>query len=109
MSFYATQTKVVDLGDGNSITIRKLSYGESSTVNSKAYSTGVYDPFRFSMERMLLCVTAWDGSGFDGRSVTPENIKALPVEIAGKINNAIAEFHSVVTIEEGNASGAATN
>jgi hypothetical protein len=109
MGFFTAQTKVVDLGNGNSVTLHKLTYGESIEASSRALVAGNFDPFRHSLERLLASVQAWEGKDFEGQPVTPENIKALPLEVTRKLNDALVKLNNDISDDEGNASGAATN
>ena len=109
MSFFAEQTSVVDLGGGNTVTIRKLTFGQAVEINSKAYKSGTFDIFQHGLERLVLSITAWEGSEFDGRPVSRKNIEALPSEVIRQVNDAIAKLNKDVDADEGNASGAATN
>ncbi|MGV1048231.1 MAG: hypothetical protein ACOYD4_06880 [Solirubrobacterales bacterium] len=98
------------MGDGNTVTIKKLTYGENTECNSKAYrADGTFDVFRHNLARMQASVTEWSGEGFEGQVVSYENIGKLPLEVVRKINDAIATLNKDVGEDEGNASGAATN
>lgn len=90
MSYFTQQTRVVHLDELNSVTVKKLTYGERQAVIDKATTVGGdMQPTVHvgAMKAGLLhaAVVSWDGPGFDGRPVTPANIDALPVEIADRI------------------------
>lgn len=103
MGFFEAQTSVVDLGDGNRVTIRKLPYGENLEILSRAMTpNGHLDAFQHARYRMRACITEWEGPGFEGRKCNKENIDALPQEIAARINDAISGLNKEVTEDEGN-------
>jgi hypothetical protein len=110
MGFFEPQTKDVDLGGGNRVTIRKLSYGENLETLSRAMTAnGHLDAFQHARFRMQASVTDWQGPGFEGRKCSKENIDALPQVIAAKINDAISDLNKEVSDDEGNESGGATS
>jgi hypothetical protein len=103
MGFFDAQTKTVDLGDGNSVVIRKLTYGENLDCLSRALTQhGHLDSFLHARHRLRIAIVSWQGTGFEGREVNPKNIDALPIDIARKVNDALAELNKEVTEEEGN-------
>ena len=98
MSFFTQQTSIAQIDDENSVTVRKLTFGEFSKVLSdnagaEAQGLGV----------VRAAIVSWDGPGFDDREPTPENIDALPVEVVMKIIPVATELNSVDTDVEGKA------
>ncbi len=109
-SFYAEQTVVVDLGKGNSVTLRKLTYGEFSEILSAArLAGGEIDGVKYSRKQAEMGLVEWEGPGFGGKPATVENFRALPVRIGNKIATAAADLNRDVDADEGNASGGATS
>lgn len=111
MSFFTPQTKVVKIDDENSVVVRKLTYGERQTVIDLATKVGADMTANVQvgvMKSQLLyhAVLSWDGPGFDGRPVTPENIGALPPEVADMIAAGADALTSGLTDEEKKASAA---
>jgi hypothetical protein len=109
-SFYTEQTKTVDLGKGNSATLRKLSYGEVSSIFSACrLPGGEVDGVRYSRMQAEMGLVSWEGPGFEGKPATPENLRALPVRIGRTLAEAAAELNTDVGEDEGNASGGASS
>jgi len=99
MSFFDRPTTTVDIDAANTITIRKLTYGErqgciSIAAKARRGEDGVesidIDPGRLAMERMALSVVSWAGPGFDGRPVNRTNIEALPPEVLDPVMEALS-------------------
>lgn len=90
MGFFSQTTKVVDLGGGNSVTLRSLTFGERQELQSRCMkigasmngkNSGAEAAFDVALMQRLTwqkAISAWDGPGFEGRPVTAENIDALP-------------------------------
>ena len=108
MSFFTQQTKVVDLGEGNTVTVRKLTFGERQNITSACSDADArtqefkIDFAKLRIERAKIAISSWEGPGFEGRNVSPENIAALPTDIADIILEAIDELNDEVSAEEGN-------
>lgn len=88
MGFFTGQTRTVDLGDGNSITVRKLAFGDMQKLWSlpELYSgPAETSNQRFGSELTKLAIAAWDGPGFEGRGVSVDNINALPMEVINQV------------------------
>ena len=106
MGFFQQQTQVVQIDDENSVTIRRLTFGESQAVISESTKfdivekDAVFSFERNQAERMKRAVVSWEGPGFEGREVTEENLMALPTEIGQKIADAIAELNKGLSGEE---------
>ncbi len=99
MSFFAQQTQVVDLGGGNTATVRKLSFGEHQQATSQAARLvdGVLqvDYPKLRLEVAKVATVAWDGPDFDGQPATPANVEALPPLVGGKLADAALELLTV--------------
>lgn len=126
MSFYDKQTRTIVLDANNSVTVRKLTYGEQQAAMSAAMSfemtlatggkggqpgnaTGKLDPFRMKREELFAAVVSWAGPGFDGRPVTKENIEALPPEIIDAIQTGVDDLNGGLSEDEKKASAAITS
>lgn len=123
MSFFNQQTRVVEIDASNRVTIRKLTYGQQQAVMSAAMTfrmdmvagqtaqmtTGNLDPFRLKREEMYTAIVAWEGDGFEGRSVTRENIDALPPEVIGIIQAAVDELNAGMSDAEKKGSASTTS
>ncbi len=102
--FYAEQTVVVDLGGGNKVTLRKLTYGEFSTILSEArIAGGEIDGVKYSRKQAEVGLVSWEGPGFGGKPATVENFRGLPVRIGNKLATAAATLNQDVSEDEGNA------
>ena len=102
--FYAEQTVVVDLGGGNKATLRKLTYGEFSTILSEArIAGGEIDGVKYSRKQAEVGLVAWEGPGFAGREANVANFRALPVRLGNKLATAAATLNQDVSEDEGNA------
>lgn len=109
-SFYAEQTVTVDLGKGNRVTLRKLDYGQVSTILSACrLPGGELDGVRYSRMQTEAGLVSWEGPSFDGKPATAENMRALPVTIGRKLADAAAELNRDIGEDEGNASGGASS
>lgn len=89
MSFFTNQTEVVDLGGGNTVTLRKATFADTAAAQGSALQrTGdklELDWPRYRLELVKRTVVGWSGPGFDGREPTPDNIAALPPTIGDKL------------------------
>ena len=88
MSYFSTQTTTVDLGGGNTVTLRKLNFGDMMDIwSAPALYTGPETTFgqRFTAEMTKRAITGWEGPDFEGRGVSPENIAQLPLGIFNKL------------------------
>jgi len=102
MSFFqqTQQTQIVRIDAENTVTIRKLTFGESQEVLSESLAIDVaerdaqFDFARNQSAKLVRAVVAWDGPGFEGRPVTRENILALPVEVGQAIVKAVEELNA---------------
>lgn len=89
-SFFKQLTETVLIDDENSITLRAPTYGENQMINSKAMVVSVgmdgngsanFDPEKLEQLYFHNCIVSWNGPGFEGREVTPENIDLLPTYV----------------------------
>lgn len=87
MSFFQRTVRTVIIDEENSITLRALTYGEEQQVKALAMRTRAdfqgngemtIDATTLESAAFKLAVVGWQGPGFEGRPVTPENIEALP-------------------------------
>lgn len=103
MGFFTPQSETVDLGDGNTITVKKLSWGESLELLSQSTRPdGSIDWPIYTLRRAVMAVTAWRGQGFEGREINEENIKLLPQRVGKALSQAIEHLNSDIGEEEGN-------
>lgn len=107
MSFYSQiQQQTVQIDGENTVTVRRLTYGESqavvgeSTVMDLRTQQGQIDFSRHQIARLIRAIVAWDGPGFEGRPVTRENIEALPVNVGNAIARAVSEINGELTEPE---------
>lgn len=94
-TFFDLPTKTIDLGDGNTVTVRKLTFADSQKVwNDKALYDGPSETYgyRYSAAVLRLAIKAWSGPGFEGHGVSPENIDALPMSIINQLGSEAVEF-----------------
>lgn len=89
MGFFTATTKVVDLGDGNTVTLRKPTfqqYADAQSAATRMTGDGLQlDWPRLRMEVLKRSVATWTGEGFEGQEPTPETIGALPWEVGSKL------------------------
>lgn len=106
MSFFDRQTVTVDIDAENSVTIRKLTYGErqrclsvaaKARIDSAGNESVDIDPGRLSLERLFAAIVSWSGPGFAGHSVNRENIEALPPEVLDSVTKALAALSEGVS------------
>jgi|JI10StandDraft_1071094.scaffolds.fasta_scaffold61844_3 hypothetical protein len=101
MSFLAEQTKAIDVGGGNVVTIRKITFGTRQRILAKHTKLDArtqdmsIDHAMMRFDQLRLNIVSWTGPDFDGFGVTDENIERLPVEIADQLLNAIDEFNTL--------------
>ena len=96
MGFFTSTTKTVDLGDGNSVTLRKVTFAQYAEAQSAAtHIVGEalqLDWPRLRIEVLKRSVAGWAGPDFEGYEPTPENIGALPWEVGNKLAEAAMEL-----------------
>lgn len=103
MSFYTQTTETVQIDDENSITLKAPSYGVVQDIQSKSMAVSFGQDGKGNanlditkMERLTIhaCIVSWDGPGFEGRPVTPENIDALPSYVIESIKPTVDRLTS---------------
>ena len=101
MSFLTEQTKAVDVGGGNVVTVRKVTFGTRQRILAKHTKLDArtqemsIDHAMMRFDQLRLNIVSWAGPDFDGFGVTDENIERLPVEIADQLLTAIDEFNTL--------------
>ena len=100
MSFFTPQTETVHIDNDNSITVRKLTFGEFSDILDRN-ADGNQQRMGFDLVRSS--IVSWEGPGFDGRDVTPDNVDALPWEVVAEIVPAASTLNSASDAVEGKA------
>jgi hypothetical protein len=89
MSFFTSQTDKVDLGDGNTATLRKATFADVAAAQSGALQRNgdklELDWPIYRLELVKRTLVAWEGRGFDGRPPTPDNVAALPSSVGEKL------------------------
>ncbi len=111
MSFWDLDTKTIDLGDGNSVTIRKMTFGDMAEIwADKTLFDGPVETSqrRFGYAMLKKSIQSWQGPGFEGRGVSADNIAMLPWQIVDQLIQPVVEF-SILTEDEKKVSGADTN
>ena len=109
-TFWDLEEKQIDLGDGNTVTIRKLTFADMAKIWADAELFGGPEQTfqqRFATALTKQSVIAWSGPGFEGRGVSKENIDALPWRIVTKISEVASDF-SILDDDTKNASSADT-
>jgi len=106
MSFLAEQTKIVDVDGGNTVTVRKMTFGTRQRILSKhtkldmqAQNVSI-DQAMLRFDQLKMNIVSWQGPDFDGYPVSDENIERLPVEIADQLLAEIDEFNTVSDAEK---------
>lgn len=103
MSFFSAVVETVQIDPENSITVTAPSYGTTQDIQSKSMSvsfsqegkgTAVLDITKMEQLTIHACITSWQGPGFDGRPVTPENIDALPSFVIEALKPAVDRLTS---------------
>lgn len=100
MNFFTPQTETVQVDDSNSITVRKLSFGEFSEIIN---GNPTMNEQKMGFDMVRASVISWDGPGFDNRKVTPANIDALPWEIVAEIVPVVTALNTTSEDAEGKA------
>ncbi len=94
-TFWDLPTKTIDLGDGNTVTVRKLTFADAQKVwGDKSLYEGPAETAatRYAAAVLRLAISAWAGPGFEGRGVSPEHIDALPMSIINQLGSEAVEF-----------------
>ena len=104
MGFFAGQTKTFQLDDENTVTLRKLSYGDRQEAMSRtsvltsgaanpqngasggeAESEVSVDVAMLELEILQRIIVRWDGPGWEGRKPSRSAIRDLDVAVASRI------------------------
>lgn len=105
MGFFTSQTQVVDLGGGNTVTMRKATFADVAAAQGAAVQrTGEkleLDWPRYRLELVKRTVLTWEGPGFEGQPPTHENIAALPSSVGERLASAAVDL-SALSEDEGN-------
>lgn len=118
MSFFDPITAVIDLGDGNKVTVKKMSYGALQDVISKCSRVNFgannerqtqLDYAQLRVEQLIASIISWEGPGFGNTPVTPANVRALPQSVAEAIEAGINGSFEPISEEEEKNSDAPTN
>jgi len=100
MSFFTPQTETVQVDDDNSIIVRKLTFGEFSDILN---GNQTMNEQKLGFDLVRASIVEWAGPGFDGRTVTTENINALPWEIIAEIVPVVTSLNTTSEAVEGKA------
>ena len=106
MSFLAEQTKTVDVGDGNSVTVRKMTFGTRQRILSKHTKLDVraqdvtIDQAMLRYDQLRLNIVSWSGPDFDGYPVDNDSVERLPPDIADQLLGEIDEFNTIADDEK---------
>ena len=116
MGFFSQQQqRVVHIDDENSVTVRRLTFGESQAVISESTTFDLVtqaadlDFAKNQVAKLSKAIASWEGPGFEGRPVTRENIEALPSEVGALIVKAVEELNKSLSEDEQKNSAAPTN
>ena len=113
MSYFEPQTMTIPLDDENSVTVRRLTFGERQEIMSRVMADAdenmILVQFTMQTELLKVAIKSWDGPGFDGRAVTAENIALLPSHLADRILDDADNFLKGITEQEKKASGEGPN
>ena len=106
MSFFSEQTRIVEIDADNSVTVRKINYGQQqaaigavSKINPVTQEASI-DFAGLMREQLIYAVVSWEGPGFDNRPVCRENVLALPPEIVEKIAAGVEALNKPLSDEE---------
>ena len=94
-TFWDLPTKTIDLGNGNTVTVEKLTFADAQRIwGDRSLYEGPTETAatRYAAAVLRLAVCAWAGPGFEGRGVSPENIDALPMTIVNQLGSEAVEF-----------------
>lgn len=109
MSFFQKSQKVVDLGGGNRVVLRKLMYGErnhclslasSVQVGPKRSGEVVINPGILAMEMLKASIVSWSGPEFDGLPYAPALVEELDTEVADILAKAADDWNGGMGEEE---------
>ncbi len=109
-TFWDLPTKTIDLGDGNTVNVRKLTFADAQKIwDDRSLYEGAAETaaIRYAAAVLRLSICGWAGPGFEGRGVSPENIDGLPMTIVNQLGSEAVEF-CMLTDAEKKASNADT-
>ncbi len=93
MGFFTLPTEPVDLGGGNVAHVRRLTFEENQkAISLSMLPGGATDNVRYLLEVAKRAAVDWRGDAFEGKPCTPENVCALPTDVAVKIANAAIDL-----------------
>ena len=114
MSFFTAQTKRIEIegpGGTNTVTVRKLTYGEQQAVISASTSVDMaggtdanikIDPAKMQELQLVAAIVSWEGPDFD-RPLNKANVLALPPSVAAAITEAVEGLNEPLDETEKNA------
>ena len=116
MSFFSEQTRVVEIDEENSVTVRKLTHGESSaltsqcmvqrfTLNDDVEQSLELDAMKYRDLHIFSAIVSWNGPGFEDRPVTFENFNALPDAVVNKISAGVDSLSGLSSAEKNESDG----
>ena len=106
MSFLAEQTKTIDVGGGNTVTVRKMTFGARQRILSKHTKLDIktqdvqIDQAMLRFDQLRMNIASWQGPDFDGYPVNDENVDRLPPDIADQILAEIDDFNNLSDAEK---------
>jgi hypothetical protein len=116
MGFFTQQTKIIELDeDGNRVTLKRLTFGESQQVLSESTRFDIVDQeaqLDFAKNQLLKlqkAIVSWEGQGFEGLPPTAENIARLPNDIGQRIVTEVDALNAALSDAEKKRSGAPTS
>jgi hypothetical protein len=104
--FFSEQTRIVEIDAENTVTIRKLSYGARQKAISLVTKVNpitqesTMDIAMLRIEQLVAAIISWEGPGFMGRTLSRENVEALPTEVAEAIEQGIEAFNAPLSSAE---------
>lgn len=123
MGFFTEATKVIELDEANTVTIRRLNWKQKKRIQdvmmrpalnmdiageSQQRLTSQFDMVGAQAETLRLGIAAWSGPGFEGQEPNAENVLDLPEEIADRILKEIDGFNTVTDAEKKALTGASS-
>jgi hypothetical protein len=115
MSFFTAQQRKVEIegpGGMNTVTVRKLTYGEQQGVISASTSVDMsggntdanikIDPAKMQELQLVAAIVSWEGPDFD-RPLNKANVLALPPTVAAAITAGVEALNEPIDDAEKNA------
>lgn len=120
--FFSPVEKSVDLGNGNTVVIRALSYGERQSLQSQCMRTSASRKVggrkgkreeeeaegEVTIDAPLLsrltwhkAIVSWDGPGFGSQPVSPDNIDKLPTWILDRLTEELNDLDQGEDVKNG--------